>query len=75
VSQTNENSDTANHGKARFVFRVLAGIISLLMLLTLHVGLRSLMDLGGLAVCVQLLVWWRRIRRGAWTDAGFFSQA
>ena len=26
-------SDTADHGEARFVFRVLAGIISLLMLL------------------------------------------
>jgi hypothetical protein len=29
-----KTSDTAPHGKARFVFRVLAGIISLLMLLT-----------------------------------------
>lgn len=29
-----KDSDTADHGEARFVFRVLAGIISLLMLLT-----------------------------------------
>jgi protein-S-isoprenylcysteine O-methyltransferase Ste14 len=30
-----KDSDTADHGEARFVFRVLAGIISVLMLLSL----------------------------------------